>query len=114
MSLELAAGSADAVLTVRNRSDSLVAEDLPYVFDRFYRGRALAGKAAAGSGIGLPIARWIVQRHGGSIELTSDAGRNHDGDGPASLAGKHAHADQDRASASERGAAPVAASAASG
>jgi two-component system, OmpR family, sensor kinase len=59
-----------ATLIVRNRSNSIALEDLPYLFDRFYRGRGIVDQGAVGSGLGLPIAKWIVERHGGSIALT--------------------------------------------
>ena len=61
--------------TVRPRSasaifgDAIPPEDLPYVFERFYRGRQ--GKPAGGSGLGLSIANWIVEKHGGTIALDS-------------------------------------------
>jgi signal transduction histidine kinase len=57
----------EAVTRVRNRGDGIPPEDLPYVFDRFYRGRH--GGPTGGSGLGLPIARWIVEKHGGTIGL---------------------------------------------
>ena len=69
VSVELAARTGDAVLTVSNPSSSIAAEDLPYLFDRFYRGRSLTGNAPAGSGLGLPIAKRIIEKHGGTVEL---------------------------------------------
>jgi signal transduction histidine kinase len=44
-------------------------EDLPYLFDRFYRGRTRTGHPAGGSGLGLPIAKRIVEKHDGAISL---------------------------------------------
>ena len=43
---------------------------LPRVFDRFYRSDP-ARAAAAGTGLGLPIARWIAEAHGGALALAS-------------------------------------------
>ena len=43
--------------------------DLPRVFERFFRGRDEADSLASGLGIGLAIAKDIVERHGGSISL---------------------------------------------
>jgi signal transduction histidine kinase len=57
------------VARVRNRGPAIPPEDLAYVFDRFYRG--LHGRATSGSGLGLSIAKWIVEKHGGSIRLAS-------------------------------------------
>ena len=66
------ADAVDAVLTVRNQGDGIPREDLPYVFDRFYRGRRNAVKTIGGSGLGLSIAKWIVEKHAGTISVTSN------------------------------------------
>ncbi|WP_322798223.1 HAMP domain-containing sensor histidine kinase [Thermoflexus sp.] len=47
-------------------------EDLPHVFERFYRGR---NATAEGSGLGLAIVRWIVEIHGGRVEVHSRPGQ---------------------------------------
>jgi signal transduction histidine kinase len=53
-----------AVLTVDDNGPGLRAEDLPRVFDRFWRA---PDAPQGGTGLGLAIARWIVERHGGTI-----------------------------------------------
>jgi signal transduction histidine kinase len=69
-----AANEGDRVaVRIRNRGAGVPPEDLPYVFDRFYRGRQPA-RGSAGSGLGLSIAKWIVEKHGGSIAMTSEPG----------------------------------------
>jgi signal transduction histidine kinase len=68
VSVELVATTSYAVLTVRNLS-SIVVEDLPYLFDRFYRGRTRTGHPPGGSGLGLPIAKRIIEKHSGAIAL---------------------------------------------
>lgn len=61
-----------AVLEVRDTGVGIPAAELPRVFDRFYRGDA--ARARAGSGLGLPIVRMIVERHGGTVTAESTAG----------------------------------------
>ncbi len=68
---------ADGVrLTVRDTGEGIPSEDLPYVFDRFWRGdRARSHAGGAGSGLGLAIARQLVQAHGGRISVESQVGQ---------------------------------------
>ncbi|HEY9524522.1 MAG TPA: HAMP domain-containing sensor histidine kinase, partial [Thermopolyspora sp.] len=55
----------EVVLTVRDHGPGIAAEDLPYVFDRFYR--APDARAMPGSGLGLAIVRQVVDSHGGIV-----------------------------------------------
>jgi two-component system sensor histidine kinase MprB len=52
-------------LTVRDHGQGISAEDLPHVFDRFYRGAEARGRP--GSGLGLAIVRQVAGQHGGSV-----------------------------------------------
>ncbi len=52
-------------LTVRDRGPGIADEDLPYVFDRFYRARSARGMP--GSGLGLAIVRQVADAHGGGV-----------------------------------------------
>jgi two-component system sensor histidine kinase MprB len=52
-------------LIVRDHGPGIADEDLPYVFDRFYRARAARGMP--GSGLGLAIVRQVAEAHGGSV-----------------------------------------------
>jgi two-component system sensor histidine kinase BaeS len=62
-------------ITVRDTGAGIPAEDLPYLFDRFWRGdRARARTDGAHSGLGLAIARQLVQSHGGQIAVESEVG----------------------------------------
>jgi signal transduction histidine kinase len=54
----------DAVLVVEDEGPGIRPDDLPRVFDRFYRA---AGAPGGGTGLGLAIAAWIVDQHGGRI-----------------------------------------------
>ena len=49
-------------------------DELPRIFDRFYRGTNARTDNSGGSGLGLSIAQWIVKEHGGSIEAISGSG----------------------------------------
>jgi two-component system, OmpR family, sensor histidine kinase MprB len=55
----------DGRLTVRDHGPGIADEDLPYVFDRFYRARAARGMP--GSGLGLAIVRQVAESHGGEV-----------------------------------------------
>jgi two-component system sensor histidine kinase MprB len=52
-------------LVVRDHGPGISAEDLPYIFDRFYRGAEARGRP--GSGLGLAIVRQVAAQHGGSV-----------------------------------------------
>jgi signal transduction histidine kinase len=70
-------GDGHVVLTVTDEGPGIPPEHLAHVFDRFYK-TELARAAAAespGSGLGLSIVKAIVQRHGGTITVTSRPGR---------------------------------------
>ncbi len=65
----------DQVLVgVQDTGDGIAAEDIPYVFERYYKADPQRGGLAAGSGIGLSIAREIVLLHGGTVDVVSQIG----------------------------------------
>jgi two-component system sensor histidine kinase MprB len=55
----------DGQVTVRDHGPGIAEEDLPYVFDRFYRARSARG--LPGSGLGLAIVRQVAEAHGGDV-----------------------------------------------
>src|SRR5712692_2611211 len=65
---------ADVELVVRDTGVGIPPEDLPLVFERFYRADPARSRDPGGTGLGLPIAQWIVEQHEGTIALGSQPG----------------------------------------
>jgi len=61
-------------LSVEDEGQGISQQDLPHVFDRFYRTDESRARQTGGSGLGLSIAKWIVDRHGGFFEVVSRVG----------------------------------------
>jgi signal transduction histidine kinase len=60
---------------VSDTGSGIAAEDLPHVFDRFWRADRSRSRDQGGSGLGLAIARQLVEAHGGQIGVESAVGR---------------------------------------
>ncbi|MDD4565387.1 MAG: ATP-binding protein [Eubacteriales bacterium] len=58
-------------ISVQDNGIGIDPETLPYIFDRFYRSDESRARKTGGSGLGLAIMKWIIDRHGGSIEVIS-------------------------------------------
>jgi len=75
VSLDLAAHNGDARITVRDTGIGIPEKDQPHIFDRFYRVDKARSRAMGGAGLGLSIAHWIAEAHGGTISVESQIGR---------------------------------------
>jgi two-component system sensor histidine kinase VicK len=63
-----------AHLTVADQGIGIPAEDLPHIFDRFYRATNVNDRQFVGMGLGLFICRAIAEQHGGRITVDSRQG----------------------------------------
>lgn len=63
------------VLRVRDTGQGIAPDDLPHIFDRFWRADRARTRSGGGSGLGLAIARQIVLAHRGSIAVASTQGQ---------------------------------------
>ncbi len=71
-----AMASAEGVqVDVRDTGRGIDAEDLPHIFERFYRGEKSRSRATGGAGLGLAIAKGLVEAHGGQIGVESGPGQ---------------------------------------
>ncbi|HET9079925.1 MAG TPA: SpoIIE family protein phosphatase [Trebonia sp.] len=61
-------------MTVADTGSGIAAEDLPHLFDRFYRAASSTGRSTEGSGIGLALVKSLVDMHGGTITVDSTPG----------------------------------------
>ena len=69
-----AEGRTWATVTVSDTGIGIPAEELPHIFDRFFRGEEPRSRQISGTGLGLSIAKEIVELHGGRVTVDSKPG----------------------------------------
>lgn len=74
--ISLIRSGEQAILAVEDNGIGIPPEDLPHIFERFYRADKSRTRSTGGAGLGLAIGNWIAQQHGGSLtaESTSNSG----------------------------------------
>jgi two-component system, OmpR family, sensor histidine kinase BaeS len=63
------------LLEVEDTGSGIAPEELPHIFERFWRADRARTRGSGGSGLGLAITRQIVAAHGGTIEAASELGK---------------------------------------
>jgi signal transduction histidine kinase len=75
MTVQGADTSPALLIAVADTGQGIPSEDLPYVFERFYRSDKSRARGSGGSGLGLAITRQIIEAHGGRIWVESEVER---------------------------------------
>ncbi len=73
--LHLKKSMKNIMLVIEDTGVGIPEEDIPYIFDRFYRSDKSRTKQSGGSGLGLSIAKWILDQHEGDVLVTSKVGQ---------------------------------------
>jgi two-component Ni(II)/redox sensor kinase NrsS len=75
VSISLMLQDRDAIAQIRDKGIGIAEQDLPHIFDRFYRVNSDRSRTTGGSGLGLAIAKAIVHKHRGNIQVISELGK---------------------------------------
>ena len=62
-------------VSIKDNGQGIHAEDLPYIFNPFFRGEKSRSRESGGTGLGLAIVKYIIEAHGGEIQMTSEFGK---------------------------------------
>jgi two-component system sensor histidine kinase BaeS len=69
--IEIHAGTGRVSIAVSDNGPGIPDEDLPYIFNRFWRGEKSRSRSSGGAGLGLAIARQLVEAQGGTISASN-------------------------------------------
>jgi heavy metal sensor kinase len=75
VTIRLQAVGHDVTVAVEDTGHGIEPENIPHLFERFYRTDWARAKDSAGTGLGLPIVKEIMDAHGGSISVTSEVNK---------------------------------------
>ena len=75
VTVRLAQEDSKLKITVADDGPGIPEEDLPFIFERFWRGDKSRSRHSGGSGIGLAIVKQLVELHGGTVEVASQVGK---------------------------------------
>jgi len=81
VTLSLSVSGGMARVSVADSGAGIPAEDLPHIFERFWRGEKSRSRAVGGAGLGLAIAKYLVEAHGGEIGVISPSMMDQHGEG---------------------------------
>jgi signal transduction histidine kinase len=75
VTLSVGTEGIESVVSVTDTGIGIANEDIPHVFDRFWRADKVRSRSQRGTGLGLAIAKWIADAHHGSIQVQSAVGQ---------------------------------------
>jgi two-component system phosphate regulon sensor histidine kinase PhoR len=75
ITVSLAQREQQLLLRVADQGGGIPSEEIPHIFDRFYRAKAARSNSARGSGIGLSLVKHVAEAHGGSVQVESALGK---------------------------------------